>query len=252
VEIQGRKAVVVGGASGMGRATARALAERGAQVAVLDRPTSAGAEVAAEFGGVFHACDVTDFDGAERALHEAMGDLGALHIAVTTAGGGAAKRTLTKDGPHDLETFRRVLDLNVVATFNINRLAADCMSRNDPVDDERGVIINTASIAAFEGQIGQVSYTAAKAAIAGMSLTMARDLGSLGIRVLAIAPSLFATGGTAKMDDSRIAPLIAGNAFPKRMGRPEEYAKLALAIVDNPMLNGQCLRLDAGMRFGPK
>jgi NAD(P)-dependent dehydrogenase (short-subunit alcohol dehydrogenase family) len=252
LEIQHKKAVVVGGASGMGRATAQALAKAGAEVAVLDRPTSAGAEVAAELGGAFHPCDVTDFAGTEQALHDAVAGLGALHIAVTTAGGGAAKRTLTKEGPHDLETFRRVLDLNVVATFNVNRISADYMSRNEPDDDERGVIINTASIAAFEGQIGQVSYTAAKAAIAGMSLTMARDLGSLGIRVLAIAPSLFATGGTAKFDESRIAPLIAGNAFPKRMGRPEEYAKLALAIVDNPMLNGQCLRLDAGMRFGPK
>jgi NAD(P)-dependent dehydrogenase (short-subunit alcohol dehydrogenase family) len=252
MEIQGKKAVVIGGASGMGRATARALAKRGAAVAVLDRPTSAGREVADELGGVFFECDVTDFEGAEQALADAVAELGGLHIAVTTAGGGAAKRTLTKEGPHDLETFRRVLDLNVVATFNLNRLAADYMSRNEPEDDERGVIINTASIAAFEGQIGQVAYTAAKAAIAGMSLTMARDLGSLGIRVLAIAPSLFATGGTAKMDDSRIAPLIAGNAFPRRMGRPEEYAKLALAIVDNAMLNGQCLRLDAGMRFGPK
>ncbi|HEY0508854.1 MAG TPA: SDR family NAD(P)-dependent oxidoreductase, partial [Blastococcus sp.] len=172
MEIQGKKAVVIGGASGMGRATAQALAARGADVAVLDRPTSAGREVAEELGGVFHACDVTDFDGAEQALHDAVAGLGGLHIAVTTAGGGAAKRTLTKEGPHDLETFRRVLDLNVVGTFNLNRLSADHMSRNEPEDDERGVIINTASIAAFEGQIGQVAYTAAKAAIAGMSLTM--------------------------------------------------------------------------------
>src|SRR5215203_6366023 len=144
-----------------------------------------------------------------------------------------------------------VLDLNTVATFNLDRLAAAHMSRNEPDDEERGVIVNTASIAAFEGQIGQVAYSAAKAAIAGMSLTMARDLGSVGIRVVAIAPSLFATGATAGMDDAHVAPLVAGNAFPKRMGRPEEYAKLALAVVDNPMLNGLCLRLDGGMRFAP-
>jgi NAD(P)-dependent dehydrogenase (short-subunit alcohol dehydrogenase family) len=164
------------------------------------------------------------------------------------------RRTLGKDGPHDLETFRRVLDLNVVATFNISRLAAALMSRNEPEepDGERGVIVNTSSIAAFEGQIGQVAYSAAKAAIAGMSLTMARDLGSLGIRVVAIAPSLFETGATEKIPAETRAALVKDAAFPRRLGRPEEYAKLALAVVDNPMLNGQCLRLDAGQRFGPK
>lgn len=252
MEIQDKAAVVVGGASGMGRATAVALAGRGARVAVLDRPASQGEEVARELGGSFHPCDVTDFAAAEQALADAVEQLGGLHVAVTTAGGGVAKRTLGREGPHDLETFRRVLDLNIVATFNLNRLSAWHMSRNEPEDDERGVIVNTASIAAFEGQIGQVAYTAAKAAIAGMSLTMARDLGSLGIRVLAIAPSLFATGATARIDDAFAARLTDGNAFPRRMGRPEEYAKLALAIVDNPMLNGQCLRLDAGMRFSPR
>jgi NAD(P)-dependent dehydrogenase (short-subunit alcohol dehydrogenase family) len=252
VQIQGKKAVVVGGASGMGKATAEALAAGGAQVAVLDRQNSDGEAVASSLGGRFHAVDVTDFEGAEQALQAAVDDLGGLHIAVTTAGGGTAKRTLSKDGPHDLESFRAVLDLNVVATFNLNRLSAAHMAKNEPEDEERGVIINTASIAAFEGQIGQVAYTAAKAGIAGMSLTMARDLGSLGIRVLAIAPSLFATGAIAGVDEEKIAPLVAGNAFPKRMGRPEEYAKLALAVIDNPMLNGQCMRLDAGMRFAPK
>jgi NAD(P)-dependent dehydrogenase (short-subunit alcohol dehydrogenase family) len=252
VEIKGKKAIVVGGASGMGRATAHALADRGATVAVLDRPGSGGEDVAKDLGGTFHECDVTDFPAAEQVLGSAVAELGGLHVVVTTAGGGVAKRTLSKSGPHDLATFRQVLDLNVVATFNLNRLAADHMSRNEPEDEERGVIINTSSIAAFEGQIGQVAYSAAKAAIAGMSLTMARDLGSLGIRVVAIAPSLFATGATAGMEDAHVAPLVAGNAFPKRMGRPEEYAKLALAVVDNAMLNGQCLRLDAGMRFAPK
>jgi NAD(P)-dependent dehydrogenase (short-subunit alcohol dehydrogenase family) len=252
VEIKGRKAVVFGGASGMGRATAELLAGRGAEVAVLDRPGSGGDEVAAGFGGSFHPVDVTDFAGTEQALAAAVDRLGGLHVSVTTAGGGIAKRTLTRQGPHDLESFRQVLDLNAVATFNISRLAASIMSGNEPEDDERGVIVNTASIAAFEGQIGQVAYTAAKAAIAGMSLTMARDLGSLGIRVLAIAPSLFETGAISKVPDDMKAALVRDAAFPKRMGRPIEYAKLVLAIVDNPMLNGQCLRLDAGQRFGPK
>jgi NAD(P)-dependent dehydrogenase (short-subunit alcohol dehydrogenase family) len=254
VEIKGKKAVVFGGASGMGRASAELLASRGADVAVLDRPESTGAEVAAAFGGSFHPVDVTDFEATEQALAAAVDDLGGLHVTVTTAGGGVAKRTLTREGPHDLVTFRRVLDLNAVATFNISRLAAAHMSRNDPEepDGERGVIVNTASIAAFEGQIGQVAYSAAKAAIAGMCLTMARDLGSLGIRVLAIAPSLFETGAVAKIPAEAKAALVEDAAFPKRMGRPEEYAKLVLAIVDNPMLNGQCLRLDAGQRFGPR
>jgi NAD(P)-dependent dehydrogenase (short-subunit alcohol dehydrogenase family) len=252
MEIKGKKVVVFGGASGMGRASAELFAARGADVVVVDRPGSGGDQVAAGFGGGFHEADVTDFEGTERVLARAVEDLGGLHVTVTTAGGGVAKRTLGKDGPHDLETFRNVLDLNAVATFNISRLAAAHMARNEPEDDERGVIINTASIAAFEGQIGQVAYTAAKAAIAGMCLTMARDLGSLGIRVLAIAPSLFATGVVARIPAEMAAALTKDAAFPKRMGRPEEYAKLALAIVDNPMLNGQCLRLDAGQRFAPK
>jgi NAD(P)-dependent dehydrogenase (short-subunit alcohol dehydrogenase family) len=252
VEIPGKKAVVTGGASGMGRASAEALAAAGAAVAILDRESSDGQEIAKSLGGSFHPVDVTEFASAEQALQDAVDALGGLHIAVTTAGGGIAKKTLGKDGPHDLESFRSVLDLNVVGTFNLNRLYAEHMSRNEPEDEERGVIINTSSIAAYEGQIGQVAYSAAKAAIAGMSLTMARDLGPLGIRVLAIAPSLFATGAVAMMPEEMIPPLVAGNAFPKRMGRPEEYAKLALAIIDNQMLNGQCLRLDAGMRFAPR
>jgi NAD(P)-dependent dehydrogenase (short-subunit alcohol dehydrogenase family) len=254
MEIKGKKAAVFGGASGMGRASAELLAARGADVAVLDLPGSAGADVAAAIGGRFHAVDVTDFEGTERTLAAAVEDLGGLHVTVTTAGGGVARRTLTKEGPHDLATFRRVLDLNTVATFNISRLAAAHMSRNDPgePDGERGVVVTTASIAAFEGQIGQVAYSAAKAAIAGMCLTMARDLGSLGIRVLAIAPSLFETGAVAKIPAETKAALVKDAAFPKRMGHPGEYAKLVLAIVDNPMLNGQCLRLDAGQRFAPR
>ncbi|MFI6463261.1 SDR family NAD(P)-dependent oxidoreductase [Streptomyces sp. NPDC050538] len=254
MEIKGKKAVVFGGASGMGRAGAELLAARGAEVVVLDRPASAGAEVAAALGGRFQPVDVTDFEATESALADAVESLGGLHIAITTAGGGTAMRTLGRNGPHDLDTFRRVLDLNTVATFNISRLAAAHMSRNEPEDPdgERGVIINTSSIAAFEGQVGQVAYGAAKAAIAGMCLTMARDLGSLGIRVLAIAPSLFDTGAVQKIPDEARAVLVRDAAFPKRLGRPEEFAKLALAIVDNPMLNGQCLRLDAGQRFGPK
>lgn len=253
MEPQGKSAVIVGGASGMAKASAELLVERGARVAILDRPQSAGAEVAAALGGTFHPCDVTDDAGTESAIDagvEALG--GSVHISVNTAGGGGARRTLSKDGPHPLEEFRATVELNLISSFNVARLVAAHMARNEPEDDERGVIISTASIAAFEGQIGQVAYTASKAGIAGMMLTMARDLGSLGIRAMAIAPSLFATGLTEGIPDEFATALTRDAAFPKRLGRPEEYARLVLAIVETPMLNGSCIRLDAGQHFAPK
>ncbi|HEY1831620.1 MAG TPA: SDR family NAD(P)-dependent oxidoreductase [Acidimicrobiales bacterium] len=252
VEIQGKRAVVVGGASGMARASAEMLHQKGASIAILDLPQSAGAEVAKGLSGSFHPVNVMDEDNVEGALAEAVGELGGLDIAVNTAGGGTAKRTLGKDGPHPLDEFRRCIELNLIGTFNLNRLQAFHMSSNEPEDGERGVIIDTASIAAFEGQIGQVAYAAAKAGIAGMMLTMARDLGSLGIRVVAIAPSLFSTGITKGIPDEFAEVLTKDAAFPKRMGRPEEYGRLAVAIVETPMLNGSCIRLDAGQRFAPK
>ncbi len=252
MEIQGKKAVIVGGASGMAKASAELLRQKGADVAILDLPTSAGAEVAKELGGTFHEVDILDDAQTEAAMGDAVAALGGLHIAVNTAGGGIAKRTLSKDGPHPIEDFRRTIELNLIGTFNLNRLQADAMSKNDPEDGERGVIIDTASIAAFEGQIGQVAYAAAKAGITGMVFTMARDLGSLGIRALAIAPSLFSTGITKGIPDEFAEVLTKDAAFPKRMGRPEEYGKLAVSIVENPMLNGLTIRLDAGTRFAPK
>lgn len=252
MEIEGKKAVICGGASGMARATAQLLRHKGADIAILDLPSSAGAEVAKELGGTFHEVDVLDENQVESALGDAVAVLGGLHIAVNTAGGGIGKRTLSKDGPHPLADFRRMIELNLIGTFNLNRLQAWHMSTNEPEDEERGVIIDTASIAAFEGQIGQVAYTAAKAGIAGMMLTMARDLGSLGIRTVAIAPSLFSTGLTEGIPDEFAGVLTKDAAFPKRMGRPDEYAKLAVAIVENPMLNGLCIRLDGGQRFAPK
>jgi NAD(P)-dependent dehydrogenase (short-subunit alcohol dehydrogenase family) len=252
VEIKGKKAVIVGGASGMAKASAEMLRQKGADIAVLDLPSSAGAEVAKELGGTFHEVDVLDDNQVETALGDAVSALGGLHIAINTAGGGIGKRTLTKEGPHPLDDFRRCIELNLIGTFNLNRLQAWHMSTNEPEDGERGVIIDTASIAAFEGQIGQVAYTAAKAGIAGMMLTMARDLGSLGIRTVAIAPSLFSTGLTKGIPDEFADVLTKDAAFPKRMGRPEEYGKLAVAIVENPMLNGLCIRLDGGQRFAPK
>ncbi|MET7400587.1 SDR family NAD(P)-dependent oxidoreductase [Dactylosporangium sp. NPDC005572] len=255
MNVEGRVAVVVGGASGMARATAAAILARGGRVAILDLATSAGAEVARAFGNAttFHPCDVTDFAGTESALNDAVEAHGGLHIAVNTAGGGVAERTVKKDGPHALESFQQTIALNLVGTFNLNRLQAWHMSRNEAdVEGERGVIIDTASIAGFEGQIGQVAYSASKAGIVGMMLTMARDLGSLGIRVAAIAPSLFATGLTAGIPPEREATLTAGSAFPRRMGRPDEYARLAIGIIENPMINGTTIRLDGGQRFAAR
>jgi NAD(P)-dependent dehydrogenase (short-subunit alcohol dehydrogenase family) len=253
MELQRLRLIAVGGASGMAKATAERVVAGGGKVAVLDRPGSAGAEVAGTLGGSYVECDVTDFEGTEQALAHAIEALDGVDAVVNTAGGGVSVRTITKDGPLPLETFRQVIDLNLVATFNVARLAAWSMSTNEPNDDgERGVIINTASIAAFEGQIGQVAYTAAKAGIAGMSLTMARDLGSLGIRVNTIAPSLVATGLTAGIPKEFEDKLTADAAFPKRMGLPDEYARLAVAIIENPMLNGGTIRLDGGQRFAPR
>jgi len=252
VEIRDKLAVVVGGASGMARASAELLHEKGASIAILDLPTSAGAEVAKGLGGTFHPVNVTDDDNVEHAISDAVDALGGLHIAVNTAGGGIAMRTLSKEGPHPIAEFRRVVELNLIATFKLNRLQAFHMAKNEPENGERGVMIDTASIAAFEGQIGQVAYTAAKAGIAGMMLTMARDLGSLGIRAVAIAPSLFSTGITKGIPDEFAEVLTKDAAFPKRMGQPEEYGRLVCAIVENPMLNGSCIRLDAGQRFAPK
>jgi NAD(P)-dependent dehydrogenase (short-subunit alcohol dehydrogenase family) len=254
LEITDKKAIVVGGASGMARATAELLRARGATIAILDLPESGGEQAAADIGGstTFHSCDITDDGNVENALAAAVAQLGGLDIAVNTAGGGIAKRTLSKSGPHPLDEFRRVVELNLVATFNLNRLQASYMSSDANEEEEQGVIINTSSIAAFEGQIGQVAYAAAKAGIVGMTFAMSRDLGSFAIRVNAIAPSLFLTGITSRIPEEHAATLTEGAAFPKRMGRPEEYARLAIAIIENPMLNGGTIRLDAGQRFGPR
>ena len=255
MDAEHKVAVVVGGGSGMGRASAELLAERGARVAILDLPGGRGAQAAGALGAgaTFHPCDVTDEHSAERALEEVVETHGGLHIAVNTAGGGTSRRIIGKDGPMPLAEFRALIELNLIGTFNLNRLQAWHMSKNEPDEDgERGVIVNTSSIAAFEGQIGQVAYGAAKAGIAGMSLTMARDLGGLGIRVTAIAPSLFATGALEGAREDLIADLTKDAAFPKRAGLPHEYAWLAEAIIRNPMLNGQTIRLDGGQRFAPR
>jgi NAD(P)-dependent dehydrogenase (short-subunit alcohol dehydrogenase family) len=253
VDITEKVVVVTGGGSGMGRATAELLREQGASVAILDLPASRGADAAEAIGATFHPCDVTDAAATEAALADAVSAHGRIHVAVNTAGGGVSKRTISKTGPLPLEEFRALIELNLIATFNLNRLQAWHMSTNEPDEEgERGVIINTSSIAAFEGQIGQVSYSAAKAGIAGMSLTMARDLGGLGIRVMAIAPSLFTTGLMEGAAEEVVKELTKDAAFPKRPGHPREFAWLAGAIILNPMLNGQTIRLDGGQRFAPR
>lgn len=237
----------------MALATVRLLVELGARVSILDLASSNGAERSEELGVEFHQCNVLDYTHTETVLRHAAELMGGLNICVTTAGGGIAKRTLTRSGPHPMEDFTKVIDLSLNATFNISRIAADIMQNEEPNEQgERGVIINTASIAAYEGQIGQAAYSAAKAGVTGMTLTMARDLGNVGIRVMAIAPSLFSTGATEGIPDEMATALTKDAAFPKRMGQPDEYALLAKGIVENPMLNGSTIRLDAGIRFAPK
>ncbi|MFK7894530.1 MAG: SDR family NAD(P)-dependent oxidoreductase [Myxococcota bacterium] len=255
MELADKGVVVVGGASGMARATAERMAGMGARVAILDLPGSEGEAVAKGIGGdaIFRPMDITDHAAVETTLGEVADALGGIHVGVNVAGGGIAARTLSKKGPHPIDDFQRVVNLNLVASFNLLRLQADIMNRNEPnEDEERGVIISTASIAAFEGQIGQVAYAAAKAGIVGMTFTAARDLGGRGIRTMAIAPSLFDTGLTSRVPEEMKSMLVAGAAFPSRMGKPDEYARLAVSIVENPMLNGSTIRLDAGQRFQPK
>jgi NAD(P)-dependent dehydrogenase (short-subunit alcohol dehydrogenase family) len=255
MEIQGAGAVVTGGASGLGGATARELASAGARVAILDLPRSKGEAFAKELGGgaIFCACDVTKADEVQAAVDRAIAAFGSIRMAVNCAGIGWAQRTVTKDGPHSLEAFQKVLDVNVIGTFNAIRFEADRMSKNPPdADGERGVIVNTASVAAYDGQIGQVAYAASKGAVVAMTLPVARDLASLGIRVVTIAPGLFDTPLLAGLPEPARQALAANIPFPRRLGRPPEYAHLARSIIENGMLNGEVIRLDGAIRMPPK
>ena len=260
MEIQNSKGIFVGGASGMCRATAQKFRAKGGELAILDLPESEGAAVAAELGGTFYPCNVTDYAGMDAIIGEAVDALGGLHFVVNTAGGGnravggTPQRTVKKDGTrHPTEVFQRVIELNLIASFNINTVAAAHMAKNEPnAEGERGVMINTSSIAAFEGQIGQVSYTAAKGGISAMTLTMARDLGNLGIRCMTIAPSLFTTGLTKRVTEEAAHNMTKDAAFPHRMGEPHEFATMAIAIFECAMMNGSTLRVDAGQRFAPR
>jgi len=256
MEIQGIGAIVTGGASGLGEATARALVARGARVAILDLGRSKGAEVAASLGdgALFAEADVTDEAAVTAALGEAAGRFGAIHVCVNCAGIGSAMRTVDREGrPFDLRVFRKTVEINLIGTFNVLRLAASHMVKNAPnADGERGVIVNTASAAAFDGQIGQAAYSASKAGVVGMTLPIARDLAKLGIRVCTIAPGLFETPLLMTMPDPARQALAATIPFPARLGRPPEFASLALQIIENAMLNGETIRLDGAVRMPPK
>jgi len=255
MNIEGSVAVVVGGASGMARATAEDLSQLGAKVAILDLETSKGAEAAESLTGeaIFVPMNIMETETVSAALDKVVETFGAVHIGVNTAGGAVATRTIGRNGPHGLEDFRRVIELNLIGSFDFLRLVAEQMLKNEPNEEgERGIVISTASIAAFEGQIGQVAYASAKAGITAMTFVAARDMGSMGIRSMAIAPSLFQTGLTELVPEEMALALTKDAAFPRRMGKPEEYARLVRAIVENPMLNGSTIRLDAGQRFAPK
>lgn len=244
--------IITGGASGLGAATARMIAENGGKVVLADVRIDVGQQLAADLNGRFIKCDVTSEADGKATVDAALG-MGVLRGLVNCAGIAPAAKTVGKDGPHPLDLFQRVVNINLIGTFNMARLAADAMARTDPTEHgERGVIINTASVAAFDGQIGQAAYAASKAAVAGLTLPMARDLSRNGIRVMTIAPGIFETpmllGMPQEVQDSlgRMVP------FPSRLGKPQEYAQLARAIIENVMLNGETIRLDGAIRMQPK
>ena len=255
MQIAGTSALVTGGASGLGLAAARRLAAAGAKVVLVDLPTSRGDQVADEIadgGAVFAPADVTDADAVSRAVDLAAGLGSGLRTVVNCAGIGTPSRVTGKHGPFPLDLFRRTIDVNLIGTFNVIRLAATRMSEQELTDEDRGVIINTASVAAYDGQIGQAAYSASKAAIVGMTLPIARDLASHQIRVVTIAPGLFETPLLATLPDEAKASLGAQVPHPSRLGRPEEYAELVAHVVENSMLNGETIRLDGSIRMAPR
>jgi 3-hydroxyacyl-CoA dehydrogenase/3-hydroxy-2-methylbutyryl-CoA dehydrogenase len=255
MRIDRSSALVAGGASGLGAATVRRLHGAGARVVIADLNPDTGEALSAELGdrAVFVQADVTDESAVQAAVDEAAGADGGLRISVCCAGIGWAQRTTGKQGPHDLEVFSNVVRVNLIGTFNVLRLAATAMNENEPDEGgERGVCVNTSSDAAFEGQIGQVAYSASKGGIVGMTLPAARDLASRGIRVTTIAPGLFDTPLLGALPEQARRELGKQTPFPSRLGTPEEFADLAAHIVENPMLNGATLRLDGALRMAPR
>ncbi|MEL6361144.1 MAG: 3-hydroxyacyl-CoA dehydrogenase [Pseudomonadota bacterium] len=249
----GLSAIVTGGASGLGAATAEALAADGVKVALWDLNSEKGQALAAELGGVYHQVDVSSEESVAAALDSVVSTIGVPRILVNCAGIAIGEKTVGKNGPHKLESYKKVLEVNLIGTFNCIRLVTEKMATLDPLEDEeRGVVINTASVAAFDGQIGQAAYTSSKAGVAGMTLPIARDLMNMGIRCNTIAPGIFWTPMMAGMDQKVQDALAAMVPFPKRLGKPEEFASLAMEICRNTMLNGTVIRLDGAIRMQPK
>ncbi|MFN8542957.1 MAG: 3-hydroxyacyl-CoA dehydrogenase [Candidatus Binatia bacterium] len=255
MRIQDTVALITGGASGLGEATARAIVAGGGRVAILDRPQSNGEQLAGELGerAIFAPADVTSEEEVAAAIATTAEKFGRLTAAVNCAGVGYAMRTVTKEGPHPLSLFRKVIEVNLIGTFNVIRLAAAQMAKNAPgVDGERGVLVNTASVAAFDGQIGQVGYSASKGGVVGLTLPVARDLASLGIRCMTIAPGTFDTPMLGLLPDPARQALAAQIPFPSRLGKPSEFAALACHIIENVVLNGETIRLDGALRMPPR
>ncbi|HEY6272840.1 MAG TPA: 3-hydroxyacyl-CoA dehydrogenase [Terriglobales bacterium] len=255
MNIKGKSALVSGGASGLGAATVRMLVSQGAKVVIADVNDNAGQKLAQELGSAaaFAKTDVTNPDQVRAAVAEAAAKFGGLHIAVTAAGIGVAERLLGKEGPHDLQRYLRVIQVNLVGSFDVIRQSAELMSRNAPDEDGgRGVVVTTASVAAFDGQIGQVAYSASKGGIVAMTLPLARELARFGIRVVTIAPGIFDTPLLGALPEPARLSLGEQVPFPKRLGQPREYAALVQQIVENNMLNGETIRLDGAIRMAPK
>jgi len=253
VRLEGTVAIVTGGGSGLGAATARRLAASSARVAVLDLNASAAEKVAGEIGGFAARCDVADPDSAAAAIVQINQKLGAPRILASIAGIGTAKRIVGREGPQPLEDFARVVRVNLIGSFNMLRLAAAEMAKLEPLEDgERGVVVQTASVAAFDGQVGQAAYAASKGGVVSMTLPAARELAQFGIRVLTIAPGLFLTPLMAELPAATQESLAASIPFPKRLGNPDEFAELVLSCVANRALNGEVIRIDGALRLPPR
>jgi NAD(P)-dependent dehydrogenase (short-subunit alcohol dehydrogenase family) len=253
MDIAGHAAIVTGGASGLGAATARTLAAAGAKVALLDINHKAAAEVAIDINGIAIACDVTDSASAEKAFAKAAADHGVARILINCAGVGPAKRIVGRDGPMPLAEFERVIDINLIGTFNAMRLAAAAMQPLTPLEEgERGVIVCTASVAAYEGQIGQAAYAASKGGVVGLVLPAAREFAQFGIRVNAVAPGIFSTPMLHALPEAAQQSLAAAVPFPKLLGQPSQFAALVRHIIENRYLNGEVIRLDGALRMAPR
>jgi NAD(P)-dependent dehydrogenase (short-subunit alcohol dehydrogenase family) len=253
MEIEGAAAIVIGGASGLGEASVRALHERGAQVTIADVNAEKGQALASELGLQFAPCDVREESQVQAAVEQAATAEGGLRIAVCCAGTGWAQKVAGSKGPHPLLPFETIIQINLIGTFNALRFASSAMIANEPLEEgERGVCITTASIAAYDGQVGQIAYSASKGGVVGMTLPAARDLSQYGIRVNTIAPGLFDTPLLAALPEEARTKLGAGIPYPQRLGRPAEYAQLACQIVENRMLNGETIRLDGALRMPPR